>query len=85
MAHTYVILSAVNSGNDVCTITATVDGLGPVTITPWLSAVNKLANTSAVESFIAPMLLDAAITAGLIAPTASASVPSVTAAGTFTQ
>lgn len=85
MANTYVIISAVNSGNDLCTITATVNGFGPVTITPWLSAINQQPNTSAVETFIAPKLLAAAIAAGYIAATAPTIVPSVTAAGTFSQ
>lgn len=85
MAHTYVIISAVNIGGDVCQITATVDGLGPVTITPWLSLINQQPNTTSVKNIIAPMLLNAAIAAGFIAATAPAAVPSVTSAGTFTQ
>jgi hypothetical protein len=68
MAHTYIVLTAVNSGGDICTITGTVDGF-PVT---------------AVQNFIAPLMLAAATTAGNIT-VVKTTVPSVTAAGTFTQ
>jgi hypothetical protein len=85
MANTFVILSAENIGNDVCQIVATVNGLGPVTITPWLSLINQQPNVLSVENLIAPMILKAAIAAGLIAPTPPVTVPSVTAAGTFSQ
>jgi hypothetical protein len=83
MAHTYIVLTAVNSGGDICTITGTVDGF-PVTITPWLTAINQQPNTVAVQNFIAPLMLAAATTAGNIT-VVKTTVPSVTAAGTFTQ
>lgn len=82
MAHTYVILIATRIG-DLMTITGTVDGF-PVTINPWFSAITSLPNTTAVQNFIAPLMLAAAIGNGSIPPTSTA-VPSVTAAGTFTQ
>jgi hypothetical protein len=85
MAHTYVITSAVNSGNDICTITGTVDGFS-VTITPWFSAVTRFGSTLQLQNFLAPLMLAAAIAdpkSGL-APV-PATVPAVTAAGTFSQ
>lgn len=82
MAHTYSILTAVRSG-DVMTITGTVDGF-PVAINPWFSAIAGLPNTLAIQNFTAPLMLAAAIANGSIPPTPTA-VPSVTAAGTFSQ
>lgn len=85
MAHTYMITSAVNSGNDICTITGTVDGFS-VTITPWLSAVTKFPSTAALQNFLAPLMLAAALAdpKSGFAP-APATVPAVTMARTFTQ
>ena len=84
MAHIYKILTAVNSGNDVCTIMGTVDGF-PVTITPWMSAITKFPSTVALQNFLAPLMLAAAMANGSIVSTAPASVPTVLAAGTFSQ
>jgi len=83
MAHTYVVLSAVHVG-DIMTITGTVDGF-PVTINPWFSAIAGLPNTTAIQNFIAPLMLNAAIAAGEIPSPTGTAVASVTAAGTFTQ
>jgi hypothetical protein len=83
MAHTYVVQTATRVG-DVMTITGTVDGV-PVTINPWFSAISALPNTAAVQNFIAPLMLAAAVAAGGVAPVAPPTVPAVTAAGTFTQ
>ena len=81
MAHIYVILTAVRSG-DIVTITGTVDGF-PVTITPWFSALSGLANTTAVQTFLAPLMLAAAVAQGSIPPVTTSDV-AVTAAGTWT-
>jgi len=81
--HTYVVLTATHIG-DLMTITGTVDGF-PVTINPWFSAIAGLPNTSAIQNFIAPLMLQAAIDSGKISPPPGTAVPSVTAAGTFTQ
>jgi hypothetical protein len=83
MAHTYVVLTATRSG-DVMNVTGTVDGF-PVAISPWFSAISGLANTTAIQNFIAPLMLAAAVANGNIAPVAGTAVPTVTAAGTFTQ
>ena len=80
--HTYVIISATHVG-EVMTITGTVDGF-PVTINPWFSAIASLPSTLAVQNFIAPLMLVAAIANGSIAA-APVAVPSVTAVGTFSQ
>jgi hypothetical protein len=82
MAHTYTITSAV-SLNGICTITGTVDGF-PVTIALLLSAITALPNTIAVQAFIAPLMLAAAIATGAISPPAPTTVPTATAAGTWT-
>jgi hypothetical protein len=83
MAHTYVVLTATHIG-DILTITGTVDGF-PVTISPWFSAIASLPNTAAVQNFISPLMLAAAVANGSILPVAGTTVPSVTTAGTFTQ
>lgn len=83
MAHTYVVLTAVHVG-DIVTITGTVDGF-PVTINPWFSAISSLPSTLAVENFIAPLMLAAAVANGNIPPIPGTTVLSVTAAGTFSQ
>jgi hypothetical protein len=82
MAHTYSVSSAVRLG-DIVTIMGTVDGF-PVTITPWFSALSSLANTTAVQNFVAPLMLAAAIANGSISPVTTTAV-AVTAAGTFSQ
>lgn len=85
MSHTYVVTSAVHSASsDFCIIIGTVDGF-PVTITIWFSAIASLPNTTAVQNFIAPLMLAQAVANGSVAPVAGTTVPTVTAAGTFTQ
>jgi hypothetical protein len=77
MANTYVILSA-STLNDVCTITGTVNGTF-VTIEVWATAVNHQPNTTALENFLAPIMLAAAT------PTQGTNQLNVTSLGTFTQ
>ena len=81
--HTYVILSATSQGN-TCTITGTVDGF-PVTIALQMDVVTAQPSTSALQSVLAPLMLQAAIATGKVAPDVQPTVPAVTIAGTFTQ
>ena len=83
MAHAYVVLTATHVG-DIMTITGTVDGF-PVAINPWFSSITALPSTLAVQNFIAPLMLAQAVAQGNIAAVAGTTVPSVTAAGTFSQ
>ena len=82
MSHVYVVQSAQRIG-DLIQVIGTVDGF-PVSVSVWFSAVASLPNTTAVQNFIAPIMLAQAIASGSVTQTTTA-VPSVTAAGTFTQ
>jgi hypothetical protein len=64
MAHTYVITNVAHI-NDSATVTGTVDGI-PVTVQCNWSAITGESNTTAVQNFLAPLMLNAAIPTGPI-------------------
>jgi hypothetical protein len=90
VTHTYVVSSATGLGG-VATITGTVDNIpstGPIPVTIQISlgdvlAINGSGGLAALEAFVAPLMLKAAIAAGLSvpAPVPIAQLPT----GTFTQ
>lgn len=66
MAHTVVIQSVSHTG-DNATVTGTVDGAGPFTVSFWWSAITGMANTAAVQAFLGGLLVAAAFPAGPVA------------------
>lgn len=88
--HTYVVARATGV-NGIATIVGTVDNIpstGPISVTIQISlgdvlAVNGSGGLPALEKFVAPLMLSAAVAAGLSAPTPVAVTQLPT--GTFTQ
>lgn len=88
--HTYVVTSAVGALS-VATVIGTVDTIpttGPISVTVQVSlgdvlAVNASGGISALETFIAPVMLSAAIKNGLAVPAAVALTQLPT--GSFSQ
>lgn len=88
MAHTYIITAAILTTdvqpNDTVQISGTVDGF-PVVVTAPQSFIAGLPNALALQNYLAPLMLAAAVASGKIAPAAPTTVPAVTSLGTFSQ